>query len=126
MRKIAIDGKWVNLHEHDWEELLKRFDVRRATPSLLREYEQIDVECPLCLKYLGRDCSGCTLHKFEEVAYRKGCFVLLARILGEATYRELNFGMSVISWNRRERRHVKKGFAKVRKLLRSMKTMREV
>lgn len=118
-------GKPVAFTKDEYAVLLKRFDYsNREEVGRLSggAYREIEVECPMCAKYLEEDCFGCTFKKFKEGKVL-GCFNLLMSIVKEHgiyTMSCLDLSDQGISWREDKKKTAKKALDIIHEELKKM------
>ena len=100
MLRGEILGAFVYLSNADWLTLKKRFTYsnreRRTKLALLGR--KIPVGCPLCERYLCKECKGCTLHKFAGLGSYRGCGVVYKEIVGKRLPDIVLLGRDMLYW----------------------------
>jgi hypothetical protein len=96
VRLVRYDGKDIKLSEHDWEQLLNRFDARLAHVNIFGYY---CIPIPaLCRRY-GYRCNNCPLGKENTGVSR--CRHLFDTIIGSELSPYVHLFESVVLWSQK-------------------------
>ena len=110
MKHLKTERYEVALNNRDWNQLLKRFDARRAKRD--RAMVEIPIQC-ICNHY-GNYCEGCPF-KVAECPFTIGCTVLAHELLGDEIV--IRFGRWCIYWYSSEDTQAREEIQKVREWL---------
>ena len=112
MRLIKYEGRNIKLPEHDWKQLLNRFDARKADLNVLGYY---CIHVPaLCLRY-GYRCSLCPLGKINTGTNR--CTHLFDHIMGGELSRYVYLFDPAVLWSAEFDTEARQALEKIRDVL---------
>ena len=112
MRLITYGGQDIRLPEHDWKQLLNRFDARQAHLNILGYY-CICVPA-LCVKYKYK-CHRCPLGTVYKGANR--CTYLFDSIMGNELSQYVYLFDPVVVWNPQFDAEARQALTKIRAIL---------
>lgn len=112
MRLIKYGGKDIRLPEHDWKQLLERFDARQASLNILGYY---CIHVPaLCIRYRYK-CAQCPLGKIDMGANR--CTYLFDNIMGRELSQYVYLFDPVVVWSPKFDSEARQALQKIRNVL---------
>jgi hypothetical protein len=112
MRLVKYDGRDIRLPEHDWKQLLNRFDARRASLNIFGYY-CICIPA-LCIRYKYR-CSRCPLGTLYTGTNR--CTYLFDNIMGRDLSQYVYLFDPVVVWSPEFDTEARQALNKVRLVL---------
>jgi hypothetical protein len=118
MRLIHHDGRDIKLPEHDWKQLLKRFDARRASLNIVGYY-CIRVH-NLCLRYRYK-CYLCPLGAAAQGTNR--CTHFFDNIVGRELSKCLYMFDPVVIWSPEFDSEARQALQKIREVLATGKSV---